>query len=378
MKMKKKKVLVVATVAKAHIIAFHIPYLKWFKENGYETHVCAKNDFKNKKECNIPYCDNYYDLPFERSPIKKGNYRTYKLLKQLINTNEFDIIHCHTPMGGVLTRLAVRNMEYKKTKVIYTAHGFHFYKGAPMKNWMIYYPIEKWLAKYTDVLITINKEDYSKALKFKTKEIKYVPGVGIDTKKIDKIKVNEIKKRNEVGIKEDSTLILSVGELNRNKNHETIIRAIARLADPNVLYIICGEGSLKPYLKKLVIELGIEKQVKLLGYRTDIAEIAKISDIFAFPSFREGLSLSLMEAMSAGLPVICSAIRGNSDLIHDGRGGYSFKPNNIEDFSNSINELKQNTLKRKEMGKYNKRIISSFDIQQVINDMGEIYLEVED
>ncbi|RDI41653.1 glycosyltransferase family 4 protein [Falsibacillus pallidus] len=374
--MKKKKVLLVATVVKAHIMVFHIPFLKWFKENGYETYVCAKNDYENKEECVIPYCDIYYDLPFERSPIKKNNFNTYKQLKQIIDSNEFDIIHCHTPMGGVLARIAARNTRRDNTKVFYTAHGFHFYKGAPITNWLLYYPVERWLARYTDVLITINKEDYSRAQKFKAKHIEYVPGVGIDTHKFSEILVNKTKKRNEIGIPKDSIIVLSVGELNKNKNHETIIRAIAKLGNPNIYYVICGEGLLKNHLKKLVKELGLEEQVRLFGYRTDIAEISQVSDIFAFPSFREGLSLSLMEAMCSGLPVVCSRIRGNSDLIQDGSGGYLLEPDNIEGFSNAIKKLEQNTSQREVMGEYNNRLILAFDINNVINDMEKIYSEV--
>ena len=157
-----KKVLFVATVVKTHIMVFHIPYLEWFKKNGYEVHVCAKNDYENKDECIIPYCDKYHDLPFERSPFKANNLKVYKKLKEIINTNNYDIIHCHTPMGGALTRLAAHKARNRGTKVLYTAHGFHFYKGSPLINWLVYYPVERWLARYTDVLITINEEDYNR------------------------------------------------------------------------------------------------------------------------------------------------------------------------------------------------------------------------
>ncbi|MDF2486669.1 MAG: glycosyltransferase family 1 protein, partial [Herbinix sp.] len=173
-----KKVLFVATVVKHHISTFHIPYISWFKLNGYETHVCAKNDYENKEDCVIPYCDKYYDLPFGRSPLSSCNITAYKQLKRLIDTNEYDIIHCHTPVGGVLTRLAAKKARKSGTKVIYSAHGFHFFKGAPLKNWMLYYPVEKHLAKYTDCLITTNKEDYLGIKdKFHAKSIKLVNGV---------------------------------------------------------------------------------------------------------------------------------------------------------------------------------------------------------
>ncbi|MGA4516281.1 glycosyltransferase family 4 protein [Solibacillus silvestris] len=371
-----KKVLFVATVVKAHIMVFHIPLLKWFKDNGYETYVSAKNDYEVKEECAIPYCDYYYDIPFERSPIKLNNLKTYTQLKEIIDSNEFDIIHCHTPMGGVLARLAARNVRKKNTTVIYTAHGFHFYKGAPITNWFLYYPVERWLSRYTDVLITINKEDFSRSQNFKAKSIKFVPGVGIDTNKFREVQVNKTKKRSEIGVDDDSLIILSVGELNKNKNHETIIRAIAKLGKPHIYYFICGVGPLETYLINLTKELGLVNQVKLLGFRTDIAEISKVSDIFAFPSYREGLSLSLMEAMTSGLPVVCSNIRGNSDLIKEGIGGYLLDPNNIEGYSNAINNLLQSASQREVMGEYNKKLILEYDIRNVIRDMEKIYLEV--
>lgn len=371
-----KKVLFVATVVKAHILVFHIPFLKWFKENGYETYVCARNDYEHQQECVIPYCDNFYDLPFERSPIKFNNIKTYKKLKDIIDSNEFDIIHCHTPMGGVLTRLAAREARRKNTNVIYTAHGFHFYRGAPIANWLLYFPVESWLARFTDVLITINKEDFNRAKKFKAKRIKYVPGVGIDTERFSIVTVNKQKKRSEIGIPEDSLIVLSVGELNKNKNHEIIIRALGVLRNPDIYYVICGEGQLEDYLGKLAKELGVDKQVMLLGYRTDIVEISKISDVFAFPSIREGLSLALMEAMSSGLPVICSDIRGNNDLIQEGKGGYLIQPDNIEGFVNALNKIYINVSLRNSMGEFNKRAVSKFDLDNVKIIMKKIYSEV--
>lgn len=368
-----KKVLFVATVVKAHIMVFHIPFLKWFKENGYETYVCARNDYENKEECVIPYCDNYYDLPFERSPIKFNNIKVYKQLKEFINSNEFDIIHCHTPIGGVLSRLAARSSRKKETTVIYTAHGFHFYKGAPIVNWLLYYSIERWLARYTDVLVTINKEDYIRAKKFKAKRIEYVPGVGIDTKKYSAFVVNKIKKRSDIGVPDDAFIVLSVGELNKNKNHEVIIKALANLNNKKIQYVICGQGPLDNHLKELAKKLGIKEQVKLLGFRKDISEICKAADIFAFPSYREGLSVSLMEAMASGLPVVCSDIRGNSDLIEDGKGGYLVKPSDVEEFTRRIKNIEEDLVLRKKFGEFNENRIKQYGKENVIKIMEKIY-----
>lgn len=368
-----KKVLVVATVVKLHIMVFHIPYLEWFKKNGYEVHVAARNDYDNKEECGIPFCDKFYDLPFERSPLRKNNFFVYKELKNIINENEYDLIHCHTPVGGALGRLAASKARKKGSSVIYTAHGFHFYKDAPLLNWLVYYPVERWLARYTDVIITINKEDYEIAkTKFKAKEVKYVPGIGIDLKKFNTVKINKDLKRNELDLPKDAFLILSIGELNKNKNHEVVIKAIARINNPKIHYVICGQGQLKDYLSRLSKELGIKKQVHLLGFRKDIPEICKISDLFVFPSFREGLSVALMEAMANGIPVVCSKIRGNSDLIEDGKGGYLVEPNDVDEFRKAIDRMISDYQLRSEFSSNNLNQISKYSIENVLTQMQEI------
>jgi glycosyltransferase involved in cell wall biosynthesis len=368
-----KKVLFVATVVKLHIMVFHIPYLEWFKKNGYEVHVAARNDYDNKDECIIPFCDRFHDLPFERSPIRKNNLQVYKDLKNIIDTEQYEIIHCHTPMGGAIGRLAARSARKKGTKVIYTAHGFHFFKGAPLVNWLAYYPAERWLAKYTDVLITINTEDYEIAKKFKVNRIEYVPGVGIDTDKFKNIEVNRTEKRESLGVSEDDFMIISVGELNKNKNHQVIIRAIAKLRNEKIKYVLCGQGPLETELRELAKELDVENQVKFLGFRKDVPDLMKVADLFAFPSYREGLSLSLMEAMASGLPVVCSEIRGNTDLIEDGKGGYLVEPSDVEGFAKYIKELIEDSRLKSEFGDFNHKKIENYSIENVMKEVENIY-----
>ncbi|MHA6533616.1 glycosyltransferase family 4 protein [Paenibacillus sp. BAC0078] len=369
-----KKVLFVATVVKMHIMVFHIPYLEWFKKNGYEVHVCARNDYDNELECAIPYCDKYFDVSFERTPFKLNNLRIFKQIKQIVNENEYEIIHCHTPMGGFLTRLASRNIRKKGTKVIYTAHGFHFFKGAPLMNWIIYYPIERWMARYTDILITINEEDYNAAQKFKSSKVIYIPGVGVDVTEFTDLNAARGKKREELGIKDDIVTILSVGELSKRKNHEVIIKALAMLNNPRVLYLICGQGYLDSYLKKQVEELKLN--VRFLGFRRDISEICIASDIFAFPSYQEGLPVALMEAMASGLPAICSDVRGNNDLIKVDRGGILVKPNDAVGFTEGIRTLIDQTELRKMMGARNILEVQKYGKESVLEKMGIIYKSV--
>ncbi|MBP3378557.1 MAG: glycosyltransferase family 4 protein, partial [Clostridia bacterium] len=320
------KALFVATVVKKHINVFHLPFLKMFKTAGYEVHVAAGNDFYNPNECSSPWCDRYYNLSFERSPLKFSNINAYKSIKKLIDAENYDIIHCHTPVGGVVARIAARNARKNGTKVFYTAHGFHFYKGAPLKNWLLYYPIEKLCSKFTDVLITINKEDFALAQrKMKAAEVLYVPGVGIDTEKYENATVDKDAFRKELGIPSDAILLTSVGELNKNKNHEVVLRALSTLDDSNIHYAIAGNGPLHDYLIQLAQELKISNRFHLLGYRRDIAQIYKASDICVFPSIREGLGLAAIEGMAAGLPLIASDNRGTRDYCDNSVNGFLCK-----------------------------------------------------
>lgn len=336
-----KKVLYVATVVKTHIMEFHIPYLKMFKEKGWETSVAAKNDYENLNDCSIPYCDHYYDIPFERFPIKRKNIQAYKLLKKIIEEEHFDIIHCHTPVGAMLARLAAKDVRNNGTKVIYTAHGFHFYTGAPLINWILYYPVERWLAHYTDVLITINKEDYERAKKFKVRQVEYIPGVGIDVEKFYPNPCDRDKKRQELGINSDDIVLLSVGELNENKNHRLIIELLPYLKN-NVFYVICGKGPLMEEYINLANKLGIQKRLKLMGYVNDTPNYYRIADLFVFPSKREGLPVSIMEAMASGLPIIATDIRGSRDLLGDSSNVLFSLDDDRDYIIKSINKLLKN------------------------------------
>jgi len=368
-----KKVLFVATVVKTHIMEFHIPYLKMFKERGWNTAVASRNDYENAEDCQIPFCDDYYNVPFERSPIKLSNFQAYKELKKLINNGDYDIIHCHTPVGAMLARLAARRARKRGTKVIYTAHGFHFYKGAPIINWLLYYPVERFLARYTDVLITINKEDYERAKKFRARKVCYVRGVGVNVAKFEPNETNKKEIRDELAIKNSDVVVLSVGEVNKNKNHRTVIEAIAKSHSANLYYVICGQGPLVDEHKNLAKLLGVEDRVIFAGYRTDVSKFYSMADVFVFPSFREGLSVALMEAMSCGLPIVCSNIRGNVDLVQDGAGGYLCDPSDAAGFSVAIERLANDAELRRNMGRTNIENVKEFDISSVMDQMLQIY-----
>lgn len=378
--MKRKKVLFVATVVKTHMMQFHIPYLKMFQEMGWETAVAARNDYEDPADCQIPYCDAYFDIPFERTPWKRENWTAYRMLKRVIDEGKYDLIHCHTPVGAMLARLAARDARKKGTKVIYTAHGFHFFRGAPLVNWLLFYPAEWLLAFATDVLITINKEDYDRARRhMHAGRIEYVPGVGIDTSKFRQIAVSRSDKRRELGFREDDFLILTVAEMTRNKNHITILKALHLLKDrpefANMHYLICGRGEVWGKLEADAKNLGITDHVHFLGYRTDAPELYRCSDLFAFMPFREGLSVALMEAMSCGMAVVCSKIRGNTDLIDDGVSGV-FAENNPQAVADAILTLYRDPQRRAELGRGAAEKVKQFDNQNVHQLMKDIYLSI--
>ena len=230
----------------------------------------------------------------------------------------YDIMHCNTPSGGMVGRICAHQM--KTPKVIYMAHGFHFWKGAPLKNWLLYYPVERFLAHFTDRLITINHEDYARAQRFHFKKggkAVYIPGVGIDPKKYAPDTEKRANKRQELGILDGETMLLSVGEVNQNKNHKVVIEALAKWQRKDIRYVICGIGPMEAELKKLVETLGLAAQVTFAGYRTDIGDYYQAADVFVISSYREGLPVAPMEAMTACIPCVASRIRGSVDLLAD-------------------------------------------------------------
>ena len=378
--MEKKKVLFVATVVKTHIMQFHLPYLKMFQEMGWETAVAARNDYEDPADCQIPYCDRYYDIPFERLPWKKSNLRAYRMLKAIIDQEHYDLIHCHTPVGAMIARLAARAARRKGTKVIYTAHGFHFFRGAPVANWLLFYPVEWVLSFCTDVLITINQEDYARAKgHLHAKRVEYVPGVGIDTARFRENTVDRREKRRELGCADGDFLILTVAEMTANKNHITILKALALLKNEpmfaNLHYWICGRGETWQSLENSARELGIASHIHFLGYRNDTPELYPCCDLFAFMPYREGLSVALMEAMASGAPIVCTQIRGNRDLITDGVSGV-FVENSPQALAEAIRALYADPQRREALGRGARKAVQAFDAEAVYRQMKEIYLSV--
>lgn len=314
----------------------------------------------------------HYHIDLARSPYSFQNIKAYKQLCKIIKDEKIDIIHCNTPVGGILGRLAGAKCGVKK--VIYQAHGFHFYKGAPKKNWLIYYPIEKWLAHKTDAIITINKEDYELASKkFHLRgcgKVYYVPGVGIDTTQYKNEKTARIEKRNELGLKDDDIALISMGDLIERKNYPMAIKGLSQLNNLKVHYYICGKGPDEEKLKLLVSSLDLSNQVHFLGFRTDIKELLNAADIFVLTSKQEGLARSLMEGMAAGLPCVASRIRGNTDILDDGRGGFLVE--NENEVSEAIRKL-QDVETRQKMSIHNLEKITGYSIEGISEEIKNVY-----
>jgi len=307
----------------------------------------------------------------------KDNYIAYKNLDKFLSTHKIDVIHCNTPIGGVLGRIC--GSKHKTNKIIYTVHGFHFFKGnSKIKNF-IFYNIEKILAKKTDNIITINKEDYEAAKKFKLKnngKVYLTHGVGINIEKFKNQKINIVQKRKSLNFKITDTIIISVGDVNKNKNCSLALDILKECNNSSIKYIICGTGPEIKKLTKKAEKLNLTNQVFFLGYRNDIDELLKISDIYLSTSKREGLPRSLMEAMAAEVPCVVSNIRGNKDLIDNEKGGFTC--NGIDEYVSAINEIINNKDLIAKIKEYNNNKIKQYDYINIEKEISKIYDEILD
>lgn len=399
-----KKTLILASVA-SMISQFNLENINILQEIGYEVHVacnfiegstCDQNSIEKLKKYLIEKQVTFYQIDFVRSVNHIiSNYKAYKQVKELLDKNNYQFIHCHSPIGGVIGRIAGHQ---KRIKVIYTAHGFHFYKGAPLKNWLVYYSVEWWLSHYTDTIITVNTEDYKRALtEFKSKRVEYISGVGVDIKKFQQWELKSYlnykeyyeEKRKRRGefckinkIPEDALILLSVGEININKNHRIIIEALRQIKiqypKSNIHYCIAGKGNLSNDLEKLAEEYGLQEYTHFLGYREDVSVLYGIADIFAFPSKREGLGIAAIEAMASGLPLLTSNVHGINDYSVDGVTGYKCNPHDAAGFAKAILRLNRSRKKMFEIGLYNQQISKKFSVEIVKERMLIIYRNSDD
>lgn len=346
------KILLVATV-QSHICQFHRPLVAMLHEHGCEVHVAARNNLAEKNGLKLDFVERVFDVPFQRSPFSPKNLGAYKQLKKIIDEGNYDVIHCNTPVGGVLGRLAARKARKRGTKVFYTAHGFHFYKGAPKKNWLIWYPVEKFMCRYTDKLITITQEDYDLAsAKFPT-QVERIHGVGANSAKYRKLSEAEcVELRHALGYADDDKLLLCTGELLPNKNQITAIHVIKALIEhqPKAKLLLAGNGPTLPELQTEVAAHDLQNYVEFLGYRTDLERYANIADVIVSCSYREGLPMNIVEGMLLSKPVVASYNRGHRELIVPDVTGYMVPPADADAFAEKISKLLDDSALADRMG----------------------------
>lgn len=364
----RKKVLFTANTLR-HIYLCHRPYLKYFKKNGYEVHTATNDDVK------LDNVDKAYKLSIKRTPYSLSNIRAIFQLRKILTSENYSIIHTHTPMGAVVTRMAARK---SKTKVIYTAHGFHFFKGCPLINYILYFPIEKWLSRYTDMLITINKEDYNFALKhFKTK-IKYVPGVGFDLEKFKTILSfkQQVELRNKLGFSKNDYVITYVAEISNRKRHKYLLKVISKMKITNEKFLFVGDDSEAKKIRRYIRKHHLENIVKIVGFNDNVSHYLDISDLVISVSKQEGLPLNIMEAMYKGKPIVVTDCRGNRDLILNNVNGLLVGKNDSDALINAILHLKNDSSLASKLGKKSQKDSIKYSISNIMPKMEKIYREV--
>lgn len=370
-----KKALLTATV-QSHICQFHRPLAELLHDNGYEVHVAARNNLAEKNGLKLDFAEKIFDIPFSRSPKSTDNIKAYKQLKKIITEENYDVIHCNTPMGGIVTRLAAKKARKKGCKVIYTAHGFHFYKGASKKNWMIYYPIEKFFSRKTDKLITVAKEDYESVKDRFCCPVYHMHGVGVDRSRYTPVSAEEKKHlRAEMGFNEAQEILLCVGELLPNKNQQMIVNVMPEVLKkyPDAKLLLAGNGPEKGNLEELIASLGLEKNVTMLGYVTNLQDYQHISDVLVSCSKREGLPLNVIEAMMSGTPCVLTENRGHRELIDGGRNGYLVKVNDYAAMTEGILNIFDNYSITKEFSNNALEFSKLYSFENVKKELKEIY-----
>lgn len=371
------KILFVATV-RSHIGQFHMPFIRELKARGVEVHAAFKDNSADKPGLDLSAIDKTFEVPFERQPLRPNNIKAYRELKKIIDGNGYDAVHCHTPMGAVITRLAAKSARKKGTKVIYTAHGFHFFKGASIKNWMLFYPVEKYLSKYTDCLITINSEDCELAhkKKFRAGKIYKVHGVGVELDKFKAVDADEkVRLRAEYGYDGDTFIMIYPADLSVRKNQPMLFDALQKIAEKNknVKLLLPGQPIRLEEYKRMVSERGIADNVEFLGYRRDINNLVGLSDLPVASSFQEGLPINIIEAMAMGNAIVATDVRGNNDAVEDGVNGYLVPVGDSDLMAEKILELMNDREKLRTFGENGLDMVKDFSTENVNCEMLTIY-----
>lgn len=377
-----RKILFITTIG-GFLSQFEMDQVRILQGMGYEVHYAS--DFNN----------NFYEFDeidliregviIHRIDIKKkphriiSNTKATRQIKEIINKYNIDVIHCNNPLGGVCGRVAAVSSRIKPL-VIYTAHGFHFYKGASFINWLSIYPIEVILARFTNVLLTINNEDYRRAMKLDIRKdgfVAKVNGMGVDSKRFKPMPEIREEVRGELNIPNDAFHIVTAAELNDNKNQKVVIEALANCPYKNIYYSMCGIGENRNRLEELINKLGIEDRVKILGYRTDMERVLQSADVFAFPSIREGLGIAGVEALMCDVPVIALDNRGTREYVRHMTNGLVCKNNSVDSFLNAIMCLYENPKFLNKLSANGRQSVKRFSKTSVNNRFKKIYAKID-
>ena len=366
-----KKILYITTVSRT-INAFLIPHIEALLDEGYKVD-CACCIDKEVDERIINRGCNVFDIPFSRNPLHPKNIKAFKKLIELQSKNNYDIVHVHTPVASVYGRLL--KVKFPKLKTIYTVHGFHFFNGAPFMNWAIYYPIERIMRKFTDVAITINSEDYNRAKSFGIKEVHNTNGVGLDLSYYNPELYDKQECRKKFNLKEDDFVIAMIAEVNKNKNHEQMIKAVEQLVKKhkNVKVLCAGDGPLLDSIKEEIKNKNLDNVINMLGFRSDINEIISCSDVGMLMSYREGLPRNIMELMAFGKPVIGTNIRGIRDLIDEGENGYLVEVGDYMKTYYALDTLINDRQLLKKMSENALDKVDKYSVENVVQELMVVY-----
>lgn len=360
-----KRILITST--DLMMIQFLVPHVENFAEHGYEIEIACSNvggyieEIKKRLKNSVKAV---YTVSLVRSPFSLSNIKGYRELRKIILDGAYDIIWTNEPVMGAVTRLVARQSRKNGTRIVYMVHGFHFYSGAPIMNWVLFYPIERILSAFTDYIITLNNEDFKRAKKFPVKHVYYIHGIGADTDRLKKDTVNQ-DIRKKLQIPKQAFLILSVGELNANKNQKIIIDALSILQDKDIYYVLCGSGKNLKNLQAQSRRYNLQNNIRFVDYRRDIINFYDQADVFVLPSYREGMPIALLEAMYCGVTPVTSDIRGVRDVMKDGITGVICDPKDSKAFAEAIKNLKEDKRLRKGYGENSRKAVKPYMLSLV-------------
>lgn len=375
----KRKAAYIATVY-SHLAAFHLPFMADLRQDGVEVHAYAATDHCREDVAAAGF--ECRDLPFSRRPLSLGNGQALRELVRRLRQEPYDFVHVHTPNAAVVVRLAVwlagltAPSKARRTRLVYTAHGFHFYRGAPWRNWL-FYPLEWGLARLTDVLVTINREDERRARSFPVRgHVAYISGVGVEIARYSSPRTDEVGRWREVlGLSPEDFVILCPAELGRNKNQQQLLAAVRELRRGGVpaILLLAGTGSGEASCRKLAARYGVAREVRFLGFRRDMPRLLHAADVVALLSRREGLPKSLLEGMAAGKPLVATDVRGNRDLVAPGRNGYLVPFGDVPATAAALTRLHRDTSLRQRMGEYSRKLAALYDLDEIRREVAAIY-----